>query len=325
MNIGTVPIPARVALAPMAGVTDLAFRAVCREQTAMLTVTEMVSAKALCYGDQKSFRLMALGADEHPVSVQLFGHDPACLAEAACIVAERVRPDLIDLNMGCPTPKIVTGGDGCALMKNLPLARDCIEAVARAVSLPVTVKFRRGWDKGDCPTVAFAQMAQSAGAAAVCVHGRTKTQMYAGQSDRDCIRAVKAAVTVPVIANGDAVTPEAAVRLLAYTGADMVMIGRGAFGNPWIFSQTQALLEGRDAPPLPPLAIRLETALRQIRLAAGDKGEHVACLEARRHLGWYLRGVPHAAYYKQCAVAVSTLADVEEVVRGAARDLSPHM
>ena len=323
MKIGNVEISSRLALAPMAGVTDLGFRTVCRELGAGYTVTEMVSAKALCYQDRKSLPLMQLGEGEHPAAVQLFGSDPACMERAAAIAAEASGADIIDINMGCPVPKVANSGDGSGLMKNPELA----EAVARAVirgagGLPVTVKFRLGWDKGSINCVEFARRLEGAGVSAVAVHGRTKTQMYAGRANWDYIKAVKQAVSIPVIANGDVFTAEDAVHILDYTGADMAMIGRGCFGNPWIFQQAAAALAGEEIPPRPPLAQRCETAVRQFTLSAAQKGEHIACLEARKQYAWYLKGVPHAGYYKEQISHISTMEDIERITRGIQRDLT---
>ena len=237
----------------MAGVTDLGFRTVCRELGAGYTVTEMVSAKALCYQDKKSIPLLQLGEGEHPAAVQLFGSDPACMEQAAGIAAEKSGADIIDINMGCPVPKVANSGDGSGLMRTPELAVKVAEAVIRgAGGRPVTVKFRLGWDKGSINCVEFAQAMEEAGVAAVAVHGRTKVQMYAGRANWDYIRAVKEAVNIPVIANGDVFEPEDAPHILRYTGADMAMIGRGCFGNPWIFQRAQAALEGKEIPPLPP-------------------------------------------------------------------------
>ena len=306
----------------MAGVTDLAFRTICRELGAGYTITEMVSAKALCYQDKKSVPLLQLGEGEHPAAVQIFGSDPACMEQAAGMAAERSGADIIDINMGCPVPKVANSGDGSGLMKNPELAVKVAEAVIRgAGGRPVTVKFRLGWDKGSINCVEFAKAMEEAGVAAVAVHGRTRTQMYSGTANWDYIRAVKETVSIPVIANGDVFEPKDAVRILKYTGADMAMIGRGCFGNPWLFQQARAALAGEEIPPLPPLARRCDTAVRQFELSAAQKGEHIACLEARKHYAWYLKGVPHAGYYKEQISHVSTLEDIYKVTAGIKRDL----
>ena len=322
MKIGNVTINSALALAPMAGVTDLGFRTICRELGAGYTVTEMVSAKALCYQDKKSIPLLKLGEDEHPAAAQLFGSDPACMEQAAGIAAEVSGADIIDINMGCPVPKVANSGDGSGLMKDPELAVKVAQAVIRgAGGKPVTVKFRLGWDKGSINCVEFAKAMEEAGVAAVAVHGRTRTQMYAGTANWDYIKAVKEAVSIPVIANGDVFEPRDAVRILKYTGADMAMIGRGCFGNPWLFQQARAALAGEEIPPLPPLARRCDTAVRQFELSAAQKGEHIACLEARKHYAWYLKGVPHAGYYKEQISHVSTLEDIYKVTAGIKRDL----
>ena len=321
MRIGTVDIPSQLALAPMAGVTDAAFRRICAEQGAGYTVTELISSKALCYHDKKTFSLLRQFPGEHPGAVQIFGSDPVCMAEAAQIALEASGTDIIDINMGCPMGKIVNNGDGAALMKDPQKAGRIVEAVVKAVPVPVTAKFRRGWDMGSCNCVEFARILEQAGVSAVAVHGRTRAQVYGGQADWNCIRAVKEAVSVPVFANGDIWKPEDAVRILRYTGADGAMIGRGCFGNPWIFRQAAAALAGEPVPPLPSLAERCDTAVRQFELAAEAKGERVAVLEARRHYCWYLKGVSHSGYYKEQIVQMNTLEDVYRVTRGIKRDL----
>ena len=322
MKIGNITINSALVLAPMAGVTDLGFRTICRELGAGYTVTEMVSAKALCYQDKKSIPLLKLGEDEHPAAAQIFGSDPACMEQAAGIAAEVSGADIIDINMGCPVPKVANSGDGSGLMKNPDLAVKVAKAVIRGAGRkPVTVKFRLGWDKGSINCVEFAKAMEEAGVAAVAVHGRTKTQMYSGTANWDYIRAVKEAVSIPVMANGDVFEPRDAVRILNYTGADMAMIGRGCFGNPWLFQRAKAALAGEEIPPLPPLAQRCDTAVRQFELSASQKGEHIACLEARKHYAWYLKGVPHAGYYKEQISHVSTLEDIYRVTAGIKRDL----
>lgn len=310
MQIGSVTLAGRMVLAPMAGVTDRAFRQICREQGAALTVTEMVSAKALTYGDKKTPGLLALGVDEHPAAAQIFGHEPETMAEGAKIAREISGCDIIDINMGCPAPKIAGNGDGSALMRDPALAARVIEAVANAVDVPVTVKFRKGWDEKSVNCVEFAHMAEQAGAAAIAVHGRTRAQQYSGNADWDAIAEVKRAVSIPVIANGDVAVPEDAVRILRHTGADAVMVGRGALGDPWIFARANALLETGVCPPLPPFAERIDTAVRQIELAAAYKGERVAMLEARRHVNWYLKGQSGLKAFKMRICALERLEEL---------------
>ena len=322
MRIGSVEIAAPLALAPMAGVTDGAFRRICAEMGAGLTCTELISSKALCYHDKKTLSLLRRFPEEHPGAVQIFGSDPACMAEAAQIALEATGADIIDINMGCPMPKIVNNGDGAALMKDPEKAGRIVEAVVKAVSVPVTAKFRRGWDAGSCNCVEFARTLEAAGVSAVAVHGRTRAQVYGGNADWHCIRQVKEAVSVPVMANGDIWKPKDAARILQHTKADIAMVGRGCFGNPWIFAQARAVLEGKPVPPLPPLAERCDVAVRQIELAAELRGERVAVLEARRHYCWYLKGVPHAGYYKEQIVRMNTLEDVYQVTKGIKRDLT---
>ena len=321
MKIGNIEITSRLSLAPMAGVTDLAFRKICSELGAGLTTTEMVSSKALCYQDKKSRGLLKLFDGEHPAAAQIFGSDPVCMAEAAVIAAEISGADMIDINMGCPVGKVVSNGDGSALMRDIDKAARVAEAVVKDSPVPVTVKMRRGWDKGSINAVELAIALEQVGVAAVAVHGRTRAQMYAGQSDWTTAKQVKEAVSIPVIANGDVFSAEDAVRLLRATGADMVMVGRGCFGNPWLFQQAAAALEGREIPALPPLHQRVDTAVRQIEMAVADKGEHVAILEARKQYCWYLKGVSHANYYKEQIVRMNTLEDVYRVTEGNKRDL----
>ena len=320
MQIGTITLAQGAVLAPMAGVTDYAFRQICARLGAAATVTEMVSAKALCYQDKKSFSLLRR-TEGLPCGAQIFGSDPEIMARGAQLALEKSGCDFIDINMGCPMPKIVNNGEGSALLKDPALAGRIVRAVVDAVEVPVTVKARKGWDKSHVNIVELAKTVQDNGAAAIAVHGRTKTMLYSGAADWDIITELRRAVSIPVIANGDVISAEAALRCLRRTGADGVMVGRAAFGDPWLFQQIKAALSGEPVPERPPLAERMEVALRQIELAREDKGEHIACLEARKQLAWYLRGVRFSNYYKQQISKIADMEDLYRTIRGIQRDL----
>ena len=308
-------------LAPMAGVTDWAFRTICARLGAGVTVTEMVSSRALCYKDAKSAKL--LRKNEGSVcGAQIFGNDPEIMAKGAVLALEISGCDFIDVNMGCPMPKIAGSGDGCGLMRTPELAADIVRSVVRAVNVPVTVKCRLGWDKGSINVLDFTKRVEDAGAAMVAVHGRTRSMLYSGTADWDMIHKVKEQLSIPVIANGDITDGQAAVRCLKRTGADGLMIGRSTFGDPWIFEEVQAALRGEAYPGRPSLADRVAVALEQFRLSEQDHGEHIACLEARKHFAWYLRGVPHSSYYKNQITSLTTMEDIYRVAKDVVRDLS---
>ena len=309
VKIGNRTIEGYAALAPMAGVTDRAFRRLCRDMGASFTVGEMVSAKGLTYGDRKSEELLALEPDVRPAAVQLFGDDPAILAEAARM-ALRFQPDWIDLNMGCPAPKIVGNHCGSALMREPELCRRLVQAVKDAADVPVTVKIRKGFRADAVNAVEVALACEAGGADAVTVHGRTREQMYAPPVDWDIIRQVKRAVKIPVIGNGDVTDARTAAAMYEQTGCDHIMVGRGALGRPWVFSQIQAYLEHGTLLPDPPVSRRMELLMRQVQQTAAHKGEHIALLQARKHAAWYMTGLRGAAALRRQAGELKTLEDL---------------
>ena len=320
MHIGNLEIDNPLFLAPMAGVTDWAFRTTCAKLGAGVTVTEMVSSRALVYKDQKSAKL--LRKNEGSIcGAQIFGNDPAIMAEGARLAVEISGCDFLDINMGCPMPKIANSGDGCGLMRTPELAGQILSAVVKAVDVPVTVKCRLGWDKGSINVLDFTKRMEDNGAALVAVHGRTRSQLYTGVADWDTIRKVKQQLSIPVIANGDITGGEAARKCLNWTGADGLMIGRSVFGDPWIFQEVDAALKGEDYPGRPKLAQRIAVAVEQFRLAQQEHGEHIACLEARKHFAWYLRGVRNSAYFKKQISCLSTMEDIYRVAKDVVREL----
>lgn len=315
MKIGTVTIEGITALAPMAGVTDLPMRELCRALGASYVVGEMVSTKGMYYGDRKSAALLALSPQERPAAVQLFGGEPEVMA-AGVKKALLVAPDVIDINMGCPAPKIVSSGGGSALMKNLPLAGAIIAAVVKASTVPVTVKMRTGWDTQHKNVVELAKMAEAAGAAAITVHGRTREQFYSGGVDYESIAAVVAAVKIPVIGNGDVVDIPSAKRMLE-TGVKLLMIGRGALGNPWIFGELEAYFRDKSILTPPTFETRMETLYRQVAQMVQVKGEYIAIREARKHAAWYLKGIPGAPGFRKKAGEICSLEDLERLCESA--------
>lgn len=312
--IGSVALGSPLILAPMAGVTDLPFRLLCKEQGCSLAYTEMVSAKAILYRNKNTLGLLQVGKEEHPAAVQLFGSDPAVMAEIAAQVEEGPY-EIIDVNMGCPVPKIVKNGEGSALMENPALAEEILTAMVKAVKKPVTVKFRKGFKNGDSTAVEFAKMAEASGVAAVAVHGRTREQYYSGKADWDIIRQVKRAVSIPVIGNGDIFEPEDAVRMMEATGCDGVMIARGAKGNPWIFGRTRVLMETGVTPPRPSAEEIRAMILRHGRMLSEYKGEKAGIREMRSHMAWYTSGLPNSASLRNDMNQAETYEDMEKLLK----------
>ena len=320
MRIGTLEVNNPLFLGPMAGVTDWAFREICADLGAGVTVTEMVSSRALVYKDKKSAALLKRN-DACLCGAQIFGNDPAIMAEAAVMAMEISGCDFLDINMGCPMPKIANSGDGCGLMRTPELAGEIVAAVVKAVDAPVTVKCRLGWDKGNINVLDFTKRMEDNGAAMVTVHGRTRAQLYTGTADWDYIRKVKENLSIPVIANGDIVDAPSAMRCQKWTGADGLMIGRATFGDPWVFQQVKAAMAGEEIPERPALKDRITVAVRQFQLSETDHGEHIACLEARKHFAWYLRGVRNASYYKNQISSMNTMEDIYRIAKDIVRDL----
>lgn len=312
MKIGNVEINGKVVLAPMAGVADRAFRELCVGFGAAYVVSEMISSKGVSMGDRKSGDLMFLSPEERPAAVQIFGSDPLVMAKSIESVMQ-VNPQIIDINMGCPAPKIVGNGGGASLAKNPVLAESIVKEVVKASPVPVTVKIRAGWDETTINAVEMAQRAECAGAAAITVHGRTRKQMYAPPVDKDIIAEVKKAVSIPVIGNGDIVDGKSAAEMLEETNCDLVMIGRGALGSPWVFSQVNAYLDYERIIPDPPVCERMRIMLKHIEKICEYKGNYIGMREARKHAGWYTKGLHGATKYRRELGTLETIEQLREI------------
>ena len=313
LYIKNIKIDGKFILAPMAGVTDKAFRYICKEQGAALTVSEMISSKALTFNDKKTLSLMQKCDNENPYVVQTFGSDPEIIKQAIPMIIEYSKCDIIDINMGCPAPKIVTNGEGSALMKNPLLASEIIKAAVSVSTVPVTVKFRKGYTNNEQNYLDFGKMAEQSGASAVCLHGRTRTEMYSGHADWDAIAMLKHSLSIPVIANGDVTNGESAKNIIKQTNADFVMIGRGTFGNPFLFEECNKAI-ANESFIMPSLDKKLDVFVNQMELAAKFKSEKIAMLEARKHFIWYLKGVNNSKMFKDKISKLTNMSEMYELV-----------
>ena len=310
MNIGTVSLDNRVFLSPMAGVTDLPFRLICKQKGCGMLYTEMINAKALCYNDENTKKMTKIEDEEHPIAIQIFGSEPEYMGRATEILNSHPN-EILDINMGCPAPKVVKNGDGSALMRNPKLAEEVMRAVVENSTKPVTLKIRKGWDDQSINAVEIAKIAEQSGISAVAIHGRTREQYYSGKADWDIIKEIKDAISIPVIGNGDVFEIEDAINMLEKTNCDAIMIGRGAQGNPWIFNRINHYMETGEILPKPTAEEKINTAIEHMKLAVEEHGEYVAVREMRKHIGWYIKGLKNSARYRD---EINKLTDSEGVI-----------
>lgn len=310
MKIGNLELKNKVFLSPMAGGTDLPFRLICKEQGCGLLYTEMINGKALCYDDENTKKMLKIEEEEHPVAVQIFGSEPEFMGRAAEIMNDYSN-EILDINMGCPAPKVVKNGDGSALMKNPKLAEEVLRAVVKNSKKPVTLKIRKGWDDNSVNAVEIAKIAEDCGISALAIHGRTREQFYTGKADWDIIAEIKKNLSIPVIGNGDVFTIEDSINMLDKTGCDAIMIGRGAQGNPWIFKRINHYMNTGEILPEPTLNEKISTAIKHLKLAVEEHGEYVAVREMRKHIAWYLKGLRNSAKLRD---EINKIEDYQEVV-----------
>ena len=310
LKIGNVELDNNIILAPMAGVTDLPFRTICKEKGCGMLYTEMINAKALCYDDENTKKMLNLEDDGHPVAVQIFGSDPEYMGKAASIMNQYTN-DILDINMGCPAPKVIKNGDGSALMRNPKLAAEVLTAVVKNSKKPVTLKIRKGWDDNSVNALEIAKIAEECGISALAIHGRTREQFYSGKADWDIIAEIKQSINIPVIGNGDVFDVQDAVNMLEKTKCDAIMIGRGSQGNPWIFNRINHYMKTGEVLPEPTLEEKISTAIKHMNLAVAEHGEYVAVREMRKHIGWYLKGLKNSAKYRD---QINKITDYKEVI-----------
>ena len=310
MNIGNVSLDNRVFLSPMAGVTDLPFRLICKQKGCGMLYTEMINAKALCYNDENTKKMTKIEDEEHPIAIQIFGSEPEYMGRAAEILNSHPN-EILDINMGCPAPKVIKNGDGSALMKNPKLAEEVMRAVVENSTKPVTLKIRKGWDDNSVNAVEIAKIAEKAGISALAIHGRTREQYYSGKADWDIIKEIKDSISIPVIGNGDVFEIEDAINMLEKTNCDAIMIGRGAQGNPWIFNRINHYMQTGEILAKPTAEEKISTAIEHMKLAVAEHGEYVAVREMRKHIGWYIKGLKNSARYRD---EINKLTDCESVI-----------